>query len=118
MALKSLQYFCDENGLQITSFYKTILNMGNIKHTPPDNLGDMVFSVEFLEEALKVSQGISEPFYCDYLHLDGSKERIMIQPQRVWYGLLPETQEQHWLLTALNVSTDTEIILRLSHINA
>lgn len=47
MALKSLQYFCDENGLQITSFYKTILNMGNIKHTPPDNLGDMVFSVEF-----------------------------------------------------------------------
>jgi hypothetical protein len=119
----SLQEFCEDNDLQVTQAYKTILGLGitpvgHIEIAGEFEINSLLFVQDTLIAALSEMQHIVEPFYCDYLGEDRQRTRLILQPQRVWFGTLPGTQEQHWLLTALDVQTDEEVTLRLSHINA
>ena len=57
------------------------------------------------------------PYYCDYLDIDGQRSRLLLHPIKVWFGITNEFTEATWLMSAVDVVTDEEVTLSMSHIN-
>jgi hypothetical protein len=59
----------------------------------------------------------NEPFYCDYLNTNGNKERLLLNPKKVWYGTSSEFKTPRWLMLATNLLTDLDMIILMDNMN-